>query len=139
MSGGVPIFHGRITLDGKFLLEESERDRRRVYFESLAGKSVEIIVRKVRVQRSVDQNAYIHGVVIPPLADHCGYSTAEMKFVLMGECWGWKTIAPGREIPEKIHTSDMTVEEATRFIDWVIPWAMEQFNIPIPLPNEAAA
>jgi hypothetical protein len=132
----VPVFHGRITMEGKFLLDEAERDRRRVYFQALAGKDVEIVVRKIRVQRSVDQNAYLHAVPFPMLAEVTGYTLTEIKYVLMGECWGWKGIG-GHEIPVKAHTSDLSVDECKQFIDWLIPWSMEKFGLAIPLPGEA--
>jgi hypothetical protein len=134
----VPLFHGRISPEGRFELADAERAQRQAYFRTLAGKNVEIIVRKERLQRSLDQNAYIHAVPVPLLADHCGYSITEMKLLLMGECFGWHTVG-GHELPLKPHTSDMTVDECRQFIDWVIPWAMEHFDVAIPLPNEVAA
>lgn len=132
-----PVFHGRFDGEGRFFYETAENSDRQNYFRTLAGQRVEIVVRKQRSQRSLDQNAYIHAVPVAILAEHCGYSVPEMKLVLMGECWGWKTVA-GHEIPVKPHTSDMTVEEARQFIDWVIPWAMEHFDVAIPLPNEVS-
>src|SRR4029077_8476171 len=121
----VPIFHGAVSDGGMLSLEESERDLRLMHFQSLAGQRVEVVVRKGRAKRSQDQNAYIHAVPIPILADHFGESISDMKLILMGECWGWRfDPLAGREIPIKAHTSDMTVEECSYFIEWVIPWAM---------------
>lgn len=134
----VPIFHGSIDNEGRFHLAENERDQRRGYFQTLAGKRVEIIVRKERVKRSVDQNAYLHAVPFPILAEHFGNSIEEVKYVLMGECFGWHEVA-GREIPIKPSTSSMTVEECSHFINWLIPWAMTEHGCAIPLPNEVMA
>lgn len=131
----VPVWHGRIDNDGHFLLSEDERDARREYLQSLAGARVEITVRKERTQRSIDQNAYLHAVPFPILAEHFGNSIEEVKYVLMGECFGWHTVA-GREIPVKPSTSGMSVEECSRFIEWLIPWAMMEHGCAIPLPNE---
>ena len=134
-----PIFHARVSDDGELLqLEPSERQRRRDYLRFLAGKTVEIVIRRPHVQRSRDQNAYIHAVPIPILAAEFGYTIPEMKFVLMGACFGWKTVA-GHEMPIKAHTSEMTVEECTQFIEWIVPWAMVNHGITIPLPHEVAA
>ncbi len=137
----VPIFHGRVTEDGRLDLLDTERDRRRMYLRTLAGKHVEVVVRKVRVQRSVDQNAYLHVGPFPVLAEELGYdSIEELKLALMGECWGYhRDRVSGRDLPIKPHTSDMTVEECTHFIDWLIPWAQVNYNIRVPLPNEVAA
>lgn len=134
----VPIFHGRVSDDGKIDLADGERSLRRQYLARLKGQCVEVVVRKQRVQRSLDQNAYLHVAAFLPLADHLGYSIAEMKLILMGECWGWQTVG-GHEMPVKIHTADMTVEEATYFIEWIIPFALEHFEFVIPLPGEIAA
>lgn len=134
-----PIFHGHMSDDGKLELAESERDRRRAYFQYLAGKDIEIVIRKERTQRSIDQNAYLHAGPFPILAEHCGNTLAEIKFELMGACWGWKTLQSGHVVPVKIHTADMTVEECTKFIDWLMPFALETFGVQLPLPHEVAA
>lgn len=136
---GAPIFHGRISADGVFSLEHAEQNLRREYFKTLAGKDVEIIVRKVRTKRSIDQNKYLHAVPFPILALHLGDSIEGVKFDLMGEKWGWTTTKHGNHIPVKPHTSEMTVEECTEFIDWLIPWAMTKHGVTIPLPNEVTS
>lgn len=139
MATPVPIFHGRISEDGKLLLRETEQALRRVHLSRLAGRDVEVVIRKERVQRSLDQNAYIHAVPVPILADYFGYTIPEMKLVLMGECFGWKADPiSGHEIPLKPATSEMDVEECNRFIEWVLPWAMLNHGVNIPAPNEVA-
>lgn len=136
----VPVFHGRVTEEGRLVLQESERAQRQNYLHYLAGRLVDVVIRKKRTQRSLDQNAYLHAVPFPMLADHFGNTIEEMKYALMGECWGWKLDkATGREVPVKAHTSRMTVEECVRFIEWLIPWAMVHHGVQIPLPGEAEA
>ncbi len=146
MKPAIPLFHGRIGADGQFELAADEKELRRSYFRSLAGQNVEITVRKERTKRSLDQNAYMHAVPFPMLAEELGYESIEdLKLALMGECWGWKRDQiSGHEVPNKPRTSDMTVEECTHFIDWLIRWAAMPGNVCehgflIPLPNEAAA
>ena len=74
------------------------------------------------------------------LAEHFGYQLHEMKLVLMGECWGWRhDPVSGKEIPIKVHTSDMSIEECTHFIEWVIPWAATEHQFVIPYPSEVDA
>lgn len=136
----VPIFTGRVSEQGQLTLNEAERHYRRQWLDSLAGKDVEVIVRKKRTQRSLDQNAYWHAVPFPLLQEALGYdSIEELKFDLMGEKWGWTTTKHGNHIPVKPHTSEMTVEECTEFIDWLIPWAMTKHGVTIPLPNEVTS
>lgn len=137
----IPIFHGRIGEDGKFELAETERDLRRTYFQTLAGQSVEITVRKERTNRSIDQNAYLHAVPFPLLAEELGYESIEdLKLALMGECWGYhRDKVSGKDFPIKPHTSDMSVDECSQFIEWLVTWSQTKFNIRVPLPNEAEA
>lgn len=132
-----PIFHGHVEPTGTLELLSSEQGLRRAYLKCLAGKAVDVIVRPHRKQRSRDQNAYIHAVPIPILAEHFGYTVPEMKLVLMGECWGWRLDrVSGREIPVRCHTAEMSVEECSQFIEWVIPWAMVHHQVAIPFPNQ---
>lgn len=131
-----PIFTGRVLPGGLLVMDRPKEYARHV--RSFHGRFVEVIVRKQRIQRSLDQNAFLHAVVFPLLGEHFGYTIPEVKLVLMGECWGWKQIG-GHEIPVKPSTSEMTIEEATYFIDWVIPWAMTNHSVSIPFPNEVAA
>jgi hypothetical protein len=139
----VPIFHGRISEDGKFELAEQERLLRQKYFRTLAGKSVEIVVRKERTKRTIDQNNYLHAVPFPILAEALGYESIEdLKLALMGEKWGYRRDkVTGKELPIKAHTSDLTVDECTEFIEWLVVWAgtpgrFSERGIKIPLPNE---
>lgn len=129
----IPTWRGRV-LSGGLLTLDRPRDYQR-YVRSLAGQFVEVTIRKQRTKRSGQQNAYIHAVPIPLLAEHFGYTIPEMKLVLMGECWGWKEVI-GRQIPVRAHTSEMSVEECQYFIDWIIPWAAQNHDVQIPLPNE---
>jgi hypothetical protein len=133
----VPIFTGHVTPDGKLQLAENEARYRRDHLRSLAGRDVEVIVRKKRVKRSNPQNAYLHAIVFPLIADEMCDSVEGVKFDLMGERFGWTTTKGGRHIPVKPHTSDMTEDECSAFIDWVIPWAATTLGIVIPLPNKS--
>jgi len=131
-----PLFTGRV-LPGGLLVMDCPKDYTR-HVRSLHGRFVEVIVRKLRTQRSIDQNAYLHVAPFPILADYFGYTIPEVKLALMGECWGWKKLG-SHEVPIKPSTSELTVEECTYFIDWLIPWAMMNHNVVIPLPGEIAA
>jgi hypothetical protein len=136
----IPIFHGDVTADGRLELDGGERQRRGQYLRYLRGKRVEVEIRQARTKRSLDQNAYLHAVPFPILAAHFGDSIEGVKLDLMGECWGWhQSPVTGRWLPVKPHTSAMTVEECQFFIDWLIPWAMTEHGVEIPLPAEVAA
>lgn len=136
---GVPIFHATVSEQAQLVFPENEKHLRKQWLQTLSGRSVEVIVRKERTQRSLAQNNWIH-LAAALLAEHCGNSLAEMKLELMGACWGWHTLPSGHLVPVKIHTSDMTVDDARQFIDWLIQWSAEHFpEVAIPMPGEATA
>lgn len=100
------------------------------------GVPLDVLIRQHKEQRSLDQNAYLHAVPFPVIAEHVGDSIDGVKLDLMGECFGWRESMSGHLIPVKPHTSHMTVEECTFFIEWLIPFAAQKFNMRIPLPSE---
>jgi len=133
MSAPIPRFVGR-TERGKVRLA-SPRDCE-TWVRSLGeGVTVDVSVRVHKSQRSLDQNAYIHAVPVPIMAEHWGCTIEETKLLLMGECWGWNDVL-GHRLPVKPHTSSMNTQEASHFIEWCQVWAMTEFHVEIPLPNE---
>lgn len=134
----IPIFHGRVTTDGVFELAHDEKQLRQTYFRSLAGSNLEIVVRKERTKRSLDQNAYIHAIPFPIFAEYWGEDIETTKLLLLGEKFGWKD-TQGVRLPVKPKTSDLTTDEMSEFIEWMPMWGMTHFGLHIPLPNEAEA
>lgn len=132
----VPIFHGAVTADARLVLDESDRDRRRQHLRGLAGKRVEVVLRKERTQRSLDQNAYWHAVPFPLLAEEWGEDIETTKLLVLGECFGWKDTKGGHRVPIKPSTSALTTEEGSYLTEWIPPWAMTQFGVDIPLPEK---
>lgn len=137
----VPIFTGHVTERGELLLTPAEAAPRRRHLQALAGLDVEIVVRKRRTQRSLKQNAYWHDVPFPLLLEACGYdSIEELKYDLMGTCWGWTRTKAGHEIPIKAHTSELTTAEGAYFTEWLVQFGAQLPRpVIIPLPNEAEA
>lgn len=134
-----PGFTLRAQLKDGVLTLNRERMGQLLRRLSRFGKDGEYDVRieKHVNQRSLAQNNYLHACVFDPLAEHFGNTIEECKYVLMGECFGWKFDAiANREIPVQPSTSSMNVEQAGYFIDWVIPWALEKHDFIIELPNE---
>lgn len=135
----IPIFHGRVTSEGRFELAEQERSLRQTYFKSLAGQNLEITVRKERTKRSLDQNAYIHAVPLPIFSEYWGEDISTTKLLLLGEKFGWREFDDGKRIPVKPSTSDLSTDEMSEFIEWMPVWGMTNFGLHIPLPGEAEA
>lgn len=140
-----PIFHARVAADGsrlEFIAAESPQRKR--HLANLAGCVVDVVVRKHREQRSLDQNAYWHGVAFPILADALGYDADEvdeLKFYVMGEWSGWRQSRTGDRLPNKMHTSDLDTAEGADFTDWLIRFGakLPGGGVIIPLPKEAEA
>ena len=122
-----PVFNAKVTDDEAAILvfPDAEKSLRRAHLKALRGREVEIVIRKRRVQRSLDQNAYLHAEPFPKLAEHFGDSVEGVKFDLMGTFWGWtKSPITGRDVPVIAKTSDMDVEQCGKFIDWLVPFAI---------------
>jgi hypothetical protein len=135
----IPIFTGRVDPDGRLVLTEHERDKRRAWLDTLKGRDVEITVRRRREQRSLDMNAYWHAVPFALLSEYWGEDIETTKLLVLGECFGWRELGEGRRIPLKPSTAALSVEEGSHLTNWIPPWAMTQFGVNVPLPNEAAA
>jgi hypothetical protein len=104
---------------------------------SWVGQTVEIRAWKPKRKRSLDQNAYLHAEPFPKLAKQWGESIARTKLICMVVFWGTEPCKlTGTHLPVKAHTSDMTVEECTLFIDWLIPWAITEHGVDVTAPDE---
>ncbi len=103
---------------------------------TLAGQPIELVLRRKRIKRSLDQSAYAHSVPFALIAEHMGATMADAKLIIMGEKWGWHTVR-GRELPVKAHTSDLTTAEFSELIDWMPIFAATELDgLFIPLPHE---
>jgi hypothetical protein len=102
-------------------------------------KVVEIVIRKPRTQRSLDQNAYWWAVPVKILAEFCGYTENQMHYALLGECFGYEPGPHGVPVPVKPSSADLSVEEFTHLIDWAQQWAASELGVDVPGPDEARA
>jgi hypothetical protein len=128
-------FIGAVDASGK--LDPDVRVQVADYLRTFPNMRVSIRVGQQKRQRSLDQNAYLHAEPFPTLAKIWGESIARTKLICMGEFWGWEPCKVTQcMLPVKAHTSDMSVEECTLFINWLIPWAAEEHGVEIRLPEE---
>src|SRR6185312_1630102 len=105
--------------NGKLTFDHPTRYRQYIQRLSRTVERVTVTIEKYVKQRTLPQNAYLHAVPFPILAQHFGCSVTEVKRDLMGECWGWKTSpVTGQQVPVRDHTADMNVEDCNFFIDW---------------------
>ena len=107
------------------------------YLRGLEGEDVEVIIRKLRSQRSLAQNAYWWAVPVEIMAEFMGEDRPATHYALLGECFGYHLNEKvGKQVPNKGSSSALTVEEFSALIEWCPPWAMTTFGVSIPLPNE---
>jgi hypothetical protein len=124
-----PVFTGRIDR-GKLILDTPQRYL--VHLVCLDGKPIELIVRKRKSQRSLQQNAYYWGVVIEILANHFGYEAGEMhealKFKFLRTHEG--------DLPAARSTAKLNTEEFVAYVDRVVRWAAQEHQLYIPDPGQ---
>jgi len=102
------------------------------YLIPFEDKEVEVIVRKLKKERSNEQNRYYWGVVIKLLSEHIGYIDEEMH-----EALKLKFLRDdSRKIPTLRSTTDLTTIEFEEYLEKIRIWAAQELNCYIPLPNE---
>lgn len=130
-----------VYIDGAGTIANQDiSDDIRAEIRSQRGKHLDITIELHRAgprKRSLDQNAYLHAEPFPKLARKWGESVDRAKLICMGQYWGWEPCkVTGLLLPVKAHTSAMTVEECTGFIDWLLPWAATEHGVEIHTPDE---
>jgi hypothetical protein len=132
----IPKFMGKFSDGNNPVLFDAERTRMKIYLRKFKpGELIYVTVGKVkeRKQRSLEQNAYYHGVVLDILSDEIGYDHDEMhdalryKFLQYENVKGLKTI---------LSTTQLTTKEFEVFLSRIRRWAAMDMGIFIPKPNE---
>jgi hypothetical protein len=114
-----PIFYGEIK-NGK--LELNHPDLFKQYVATLKGE-IQLKIQKKSKYRSLKENNYLHGVVLPLLSEQTGYTTAEMKAVIK---WLFKIES----------TAELTTVQFEQKMEEIRRWAAIELSVNIPEPNE---
>jgi hypothetical protein len=126
--GGV-ITGGQLRLEGRRVFEQAMR--------RFADGPVAVRVSAGKRPRTSNQNRYFHGVLIPVLAQHCGYRLDEMKDALALELIPHEVVdlktGEVRLVPG--HTSQLTVSEFNTLIERAQQLAAE-LGCYVPDPRE---
>lgn len=136
MSQPTPVFTGHVSEAGQLQLDQRPMLER--YLRGLAGKPVELVVRRRRKQRSDRQSRYYWGVIVSILAEHFGYRREEMHEALKFE---FLRVDPDdtRPLATVRSTTSLSTVEMEDYLDAVRMWALTEYEVLIPLPNEVAA
>ena len=115
-------------------------DRPDVYFAYLQGllnKSVEVIIRIPKDNKSLQQLRYFHGVVCRIASEASGYTMPEIKGLLKGYFLNEYIKAPdGREIAWVPSLADLKKSEMSDFIDNCITLIATHWHAVVPSPEE---
>lgn len=130
-----PVFYGKVLPGGLLVMEQAKAYGQ--HQRSLAGKHIEIVLRKRRTKRSSQANRYYFGVVVKHLAEYCGYDPQEMhealamRFLRIEDC-------PITGAPRRKRTPETDSSEFADYVDHCIRLAAE-LGVVIPQPHEVAA
>lgn len=136
----VPVFFCGVE-DGQIRMVASERERMKQYLSTWSGDG-ELVVRRRKSKRSVDQNAYVWSVPYPLLAKALGYDQHEIEdlhYALVAK-WGGEHFDKrvGAMVPNK-RSSQLTTKEFSDYIEWLIRFGAQSCDCVIPLPGESEA
>jgi len=127
-----PIFKGTCK-KGKPVLADSEKWF--LHLCTLDGKECEFIARKKSKRKTNKENKYFRGIVVPLIAQHCGYTNdkafgvLQQKFFLYEDEKGVKYIKSTKlDVWNTIYWEGKMSE--------IRQWASEFLHIYIPKPNE---
>ena len=115
------------------------RDRKSFdeYLRQFEGKDVEILVKRKKAKRSLDQNAFFHAWVVL-LADYTGYTKEETKEILKNQFLSVEKVnkKTGSIFQCTRATSSLNKIEFADFCTDIQHWAESEFGIRLPLPDE---
>lgn len=115
------------------------------------GTAWKVTIEPVKSTRTLSQNAYLWGVLYPPIVELTGYETEELHEYCLGSFYGWiekkvprKPSAPTgfESVPRRTTTTDETGKRAvlsTRefadYVDFVQRFAAEKLGLVLPDPD----
>lgn len=118
---------------------DKEPDKLRLYnvLKGLKGKNV-IQIKKYRKPRSTQENKYYWKVIVGTLAAEFGYTAQEMHYELKRLFLSYQkpNIKTGELMTFMRSTTDLDTMEAEVFYEQIRVWALADFSIYLPLPNE---
>ena len=138
----VPVFPVRVTPEAQLKVPSGARPQFQAWLQKLAGTDCELVVRKRKSKRSLDQNAWIWGVAYPLIAEAIGYGSHEIEDMHYGLVAKWagehfdKRL--GSMVPNK-RSSQLSTVEFSKYMEWLVIYAAESLNCCVPLPGESEA
>lgn len=136
-----PQFTGYIDEGAKFVPDDPRKFAE--HRQSLAGQLVEVVMRKQKSKRSIQQNKWLWGCALELLVADYGYEKRErgkakedLHYSLLKKCFGthWDERLKD-EIPN-ISSSKLKTKQFSAYMEWLVRYAAQECNCKIPLPDE---
>jgi len=135
MKNPIPKFYG-LSKSGNVQFERWPDVSR--YLTTMDGKRVEIVIKPYKPRRSNPQNRYYHGVIIPILADHFGYTHDEMHDAIKWEFLKKEEDEESEEIkpPTVGSTAKLKTDQFNQLLEEIKQWAASEYKVFIPDPMD---
>ncbi len=130
-----PIFKGQ-AVKGVLVLSDPEKFRRHLIFNE---GEVQVIVRKQKDQRSLNQNNYYFGVVVEILSEHLGYFREEMHEILKAMFLSVRILVKEEPVTYSKSTVTLDTAEFEKYLSNIRIWASRDLGCYVPTPNESEA
>ena len=130
-----PVFSGKIE-KGKVILDNPNRYL--VQISRLEGQPIEVVLRKQKSTRSLNQNNYYWGVVLELLSDN-GNTPEEWHEICRQMFLKSFKEVNGKEMEYVRSTTKLNTAEFEEYLEKIRRWAVQELNFYIPLPNECEA
>jgi hypothetical protein len=101
------------------------------YCNGHTGKFI-LEIKKSKNVRSLSQNRFYWGVVLPIMSDFFGYSNEEMHQICATTYLRYEK--DGKEFTKS--TTKLDTKEFETYIEKIRQWAMSEYGVHIPTPNE---
>lgn len=129
----VPIW--RATVEGGKLRLRNPKEFA-IYVAKLEGQDLDFVIRRPKDIRSLNQNAYYHGVVVQLIAEELGYDHDDCHELLKLKFNSKIINVLGKEVTVAKSTARLSRKGFTDFIEAIRVWAASNLNLSIPDPNE---
>lgn len=131
-----PVKDGRISKSAEEAIQTA--------LEQANGKTIEITIKGVRSTRSLKQNAFFHGFILPPVWDHLFvrkgnvFSLDDVKEFLkkdIGNLYKNIITPDGQIVQIPRSTTELTPKEFEDWLEAIRQWAAE-YGLILPYPGE---
>ena len=128
-----PIFRGTV-LSGELAIENKEMFKK--YLLALEGKEVEVVIRKPKRYRTLNQNAYYWSVVVAMVAQEMGVYPEDAHEFLKGMFLKKGVEVKGKRYTIKGSTVNLSTQGFEDYMNSCRTWAGTELHLNVPLPNE---